>query len=233
MKKYKLIRGAIFALGFSTLNPVLSYASEKTYFGYTEEELKEKAKKYGSELVEWCQEVDQTVQDEVIDPAKEKVSEVPIYKHESLWLITDMPTIDPNEERHYYFIDKNTLSIKKTFFYDQEGKKVDRNSSLANYKEDREMYVSLTNMEDVFKIEYWMNLRTFESSINYIDFDSFKIFDKETTAKYGRFVHIEDIIPEDKIQEKYSTKDLLDILNLINDVNYELNAKDTFALERK
>lgn len=234
MKKINLKRIAFYSILCSLTLSRPSYAEEeKTYFGNTEEEWLEKGKKYGTALYDWCSKVDEKINDAVVDPLKEKTSEIPFYKEDSLWLITDIPNKDPEEERHYYFIDKNTPSITSTTSYDKWGKKVDNDSIEAVKREQKEMYVSLTNYEEVFLIRYVMDLERGTYEVNYEDFSFDKMYEEVETLDYGRFVDVKSFIPEDLRKEKYSTKDLKEILDILNDKNYEITKKNNSPLERK
>ena len=63
-------------------------------------------------------------------------------------------------------------------------------------------------------------------TINYTDFDKALPYDENTNAKYGRFANIGDVLPEEYLKEKYSTEDLKELLELINDPTYELSFTD-------
>ena len=232
MKKYRFFRTAIIAGALSLVNPVIVEAKEKTFFGYTEDQLKSSAKLFGSKLYDWCVEVDEVIQEKAVEPIKDTLSDIEIYAHDSLWLVTDMPSENPSEKRHYYFINKNTPSIKASYSYDKYGNKVDNDSPRAIKREQREMYVSLTDLETVFKIEYWLDLKTYQFTLNYQDFDEYRLYDEESDCKYGRFTSIEDIVPEELLKEKYSTKDLKEIEEYLNNLENTLYQKEALQLKK-
>ena len=234
MKKNNLKRVALYSMLWTLALSRPSYAEEdKTYLGSTEEEWLEKGKKYGTVFYDWCSKVDEKINEAIVDPIKEKVSEIPLYKEDSLWLITDIPNKNPEEERHYYFIDKNTPTITNTTFYDKWGKKVEEDSLTAVICEQKEMYVSLTNYEEVFLIRFTMDLQTRTYKVNFEDFSFDKMYEEVDTIEYGRFVDVKSLIPKNLRKEKYSIKDLEEILAIINNRNFEIVLEENNLLERK
>ena len=224
-RKLKSMKAILLATSLVLSNPVTSYA--KTPALATEEgTLKDKLSEWGSKFFDWAEKADGKINEEVVDPAKEKVSEIELYKQESLWLITDMPSVSPEKERNYFFVNKNIPNFKWTYYYDKYGNEVSEDSPELAKMEIRKMYVSLTNPEIVFKIEEWFDYETFTFTINYTDFDKALPYDENTNAKYGRFANIGDVLPEEYLKEKYSTEDLKELLELINDPTYELSFTD-------
>ena len=108
MKKYKLIKKAGVVVLASALVVTPVHASNTSSDKTSEETLENKLFTWGKKLVDWSSKVDQKINDKVVEPASDKLSEQEVIKHDSLWLITDMPGVDPNTERHYYFVNKNT-----------------------------------------------------------------------------------------------------------------------------
>jgi len=210
----------------------LVLSEKETYFGKSKDEWKEKAKEVGKDIVDWSLKAEEYVNQKAVEPVQEKLSTIEFYKHDSLWLITDKPNKDPNEERNYYFIDKNAPSIKWTFYYDADGNYVSRNSENIVKMEIREMYVSLTDPDVVFKIEKWLDYEHNTFSLNYEDFDSTVFYNEDSEVTYGRFVRIEDIIPLDAVKEKYSMQDLKDILEIINQTDYNLTKEQSYSRVR-
>ena len=228
MNKKKIIlksKAILLASSLALSNPVTSYA--KTPALATEEgTLKDKLSEWGSKLFDWAGKVDEEINEHVVDPAKEKASEIELYKQESLWLITDMPSVSPEEERNYFFVNKNIPNFKWTYYYDKYGNEVSEDSPELAKMEIRKMYVSLTNSDIAFIIEEWFDYETFTFTINYTDFNKSLPYDENTNAKYGRFANIGDVLPEEYLKEKYSTEDLKELLELINDPTYELSFTD-------
>ena len=106
-------------------------------------------------------------------------------------------------------------------------------SEKAVLRIQKEMYVSLTNYEDVFLVRYDMDLLNGTFQANYEDFlleDDFS-FSKDT--QYARIVDVSTVIPENYRKETYSTKDLKEILEILNDVTYEIKPKESSSFERK
>lgn len=192
------------------------------------EELKELAKKWGWKIIEKSEEISDKANEKIIDPATEAISdaakEITLYKHDSLWLITDIPNTDPKEQRHYFFVNKNVPTRKETTFYDALGMQVEKNDKSAIRKFETEKYISVSDAYTFFTIKSDYDLTNYTWSTNVIDFDASYLWEEDTPIEYGRFRNISDIIPIDMQKEKYSTKDLNEILEVINDCQYELSS---------
>lgn len=231
-RKLKSLKAILLATSLVLQNPVTSYA--KTPAVATEDKtIKDKLSEWGSKFFDWAEKADEKINEEVVDPAKEKASEIELYKQESLWLITDMPSESPDEERNYFFVNKNTPNFKWTYYYDKYGNKVSEDSPNLAKMEIRKMYISLTDTNTVFKIEEWFDYETFTFTINYMDFNKTMPYDGNTEVTYGRFANISDVLPEEYLKEKYSTEDLKEILELINDPDFRLSfADDNLSLTK-
>jgi len=216
---YKYLKLLLLSLGFSVASPKIEAEGREL-------------SQIGASILEWGENVSSKIEEHVVDPIGGKLSEVEMFSHSSLWLITNMPQENPSEKRHYFFVDKNSPKMKWTFYYDKDGKVVSSRDESIDSIEIREMYVSLTDLEETFKIETWLNQDTKTYTVNYADFSKEKLFDDSSNYKYGRFVNIEDIIPEDKIKEKYSMNDLKEILEIINDVSYEIKNDTGLSLKK-
>lgn len=149
-------------------------------------------------------------------------NELPIYKQESLWLITDTPNIDPSEERNYYFIDKNNIKIKATIYYDKNGNEVEEIDETAVRSLEQKQYLPITFKDKSFVIRNNYDLENGTITTNFADFDTEYYWEEDIPLEYGRFVDVSKIIPEEKQKEKYSAYDLSEILEIINDPEYEI-----------
>lgn len=226
MKKKKL-QSILFALCFFSLLSNEVYAKEETT-NYPKEDIKEFGKKMGKGFLDKVVEANDNIND--------KISEIALYKQDSLWLITDIPNIDPNEQRNYYFVDANYLfSLTKiTLFYNQYGEVVSKNDPKAVRKVERTMYPYLTlEVEETFYMEYEYDLVNNTITTNFVDFNEEYLWDSETTATYGRIADVSLVIPEDIQKPKYSDADLTEILEIINDPEYELFGNVELKRERK
>ena len=204
----KSMKAILLASCLAVSNPITSYA--KAPVATSEEaSLKDKLSEWGSKFFDCAEKAD------------EKIN-IEWYKQESLWLITDMPGINPEEERNYFFVNKNTPNFKRTYYYDKFGNKVSEDSPDLAIMEIRKKYVSLTDPDIVFKIVERFDYKTFTFTINYLDFDKSKPYEEKTEKTYGRFASLKDVLPESYLKEKYSTKDLKEILELINDPSFSL-----------
>ena len=235
MKKYKLIKkaGVVVLASVLVVTPVnaSSLDSDKA----SEETLENKLFTWGKKLVDWSSKVDQKINDKVVEPASDKLSEQEVIKHDSLWLITDMPGVDPNIERHYYFVNKNMPSIKWTFYYDKNGNKVSRKSSNKAMMEVREMYVSLTDLDTVYKMESYSSYVDNTFTVNYEYLNDTFVYDSDfgDNYTYGVFEDFDFLLDENEIKEKYSLDDLVKLEEKINDLDLEIKSSDTLKLERK
>ncbi len=224
MKK-RALKSMLFAICLLSVFKSEIQAKEETY--YSKEDVKEFGKKIGKGLL------DKVV--DINDNINEQVSELKLYKHESLWLITDKPNINPDEERNYYFVDANYLFsfTKITIFYDQYGNQVAKNDPSAVRKLERTMYPYLTlEVEETFYMEYDYDLINCTFVTNFVDFNEDYLWDAETTATYGRIVDIDKVIPEDLQKAKYSDADLQEILEVINDPSYEFITSSSLKREK-
>lgn len=237
MKK-RTTQTILFALGLSVLSPTIKAQASETPNIEQEtedpqEELKEKAKKWGLKALEFFVETGEKA-DQKMEQAEDYVDEtieLNIYKHESLWLITDMPNTAPNEERHYYFVDKNSIPLKWTTYYDALGNKVKKSDPKAVRKYEQIRYFAIGDSENRFMIRNDYNLLNNTWTTNYVDFDTEYVWEEETELEFGRFINLDDIIPEDMQKEKYSKQDLQEILEILNNCEYELTS-DSFKREQ-
>lgn len=158
------------------------------------------------------------------DYVNEYTDNFAVYKQDSLWLITDTPNVNPNEERNYYFIDTSTKGWEKTTFYNKYGNEVEKNSKDAVRKTEVQTYEYLTisGKLETFTIRYEYDLKNGTITSNFADFDTEYYWEEDIPLEYGRFVDVSEIIPEEKQKEKYSAYDLSEILEIINDPEYEI-----------
>lgn len=225
MKK-KSFNTLLFTLCFVSLLPTEVLAKEEN-FSYSKENLKDSVKKVGKDFLNKVVEAN--------DVINEKLSDIPMYKQDSLWLITDIPNADPTEERHYFFVDTNPLTtIEKTTYYDKNGQKVAENDAKAVRKLEQFMYTYLTfsDLEETFIMEYDYNLVDLTLTTNFVDFNEEYTWDEDVEIEYGRFEDVSLIIPEELQKPKYSDHDLEEILGVLNDCEYEF-FKTPFKRERK
>lgn len=233
MRKYRLVKAMIFGTVLSLgVLPMTTFAEEKKYSWIHDEDLDEKAKEAGKKIVNWSSEVEQKVNEKLVDPVVEFAQSIPFYHHDSLWLITDIPEANPNEKRNYYFVNKNTPTLKWTFYYNEDGRSISKNADDIAKIEIREMYLSVTNPECVFKTEHWLDCKNGTYTVNYVSLDCDNLYSPVDGYDYGKFSEIDDMIPENKRKEKYSTEDLKDILDIINDVDYTISQSDKLTKKR-
>ena len=215
------------ALSLSILSPTIEVqANETTNTDIQTEDTQEKLKELGKRALQFFVETGEKADQkkEQVEDYMDKTIELNIYKHESLWLITDLPNTNPNEKRHYYFVDKNSPTLKWTTYYDAFGNKVKQNDPTAVRKYEQIRYFAIGDSENRFMIRNDYNLLNNTWTTNYIDFDTEYLWEEETILEFGRFGNMDDIIPKDMQKEKYSNQDLQKILEVINDCEYEMTS---------
>lgn len=107
------------SLGISVLSPAIEVQAKETTSVEQEtkdsnEELKEQAKKWGLKALDFFVDANELADETITDPVIDTYQEKKTYKHEELWLITDMPNTDPKEARHFYFVKKKKTKIPVT-----------------------------------------------------------------------------------------------------------------------
>lgn len=194
----------------------------------TIKEVKEKAKKWGKTILEGFEKIDEKIHEMVVEPSYE----VPLFDHNSLWLVTDIPNVDPQDARNYFFVFNKIRFLRSTAFYDKNGNKFLKNDGTAVRKYEQEEYTSVSTLGKNFVIRTDYNLidQTFIS--NFADFNIDYLWEEETPLEYGRIINISDFIPEDMQKDKYTENDLKAILDVLNNCDYVLTSK-SFNLEKK
>ncbi len=208
----------------------MSVSAKESFINYDAEYLKEKAKEYGMKIVDEAEKMDKIINEYIVDPAKDELGNLTLYDEDSLWLVTDIPGVNPSLERHYFFVNKDVPLFKTMTYFDYFGNKVQHNDVSAIRKFEKKIYGSLTDANDTFLVECNYSLQSNIFSNNYILLDADEMWVEHALCDYGVFTDISFIIPEDKRKDKYSTKDLAEIIEIIDDVNYEF---DSLSLERK
>lgn len=204
-------------IGVATTSPTLVNAQEPASTEQTDE-TKEELKEFGKKTLDWFIKANEFVEDKIEKGENAIIN----YKQESLWLITDTPNIDPNEERNFYFV-YNKGNIPYTTFYDAYGNKVEKNSPVAVRKYSQERYAGVAGSDKIFMIRSYYDLKNNTFTTNYVDFDTDYLWEENEPLEFGRFANINDIIPEDMQKEKYTIEDLQEIIAVINDCNYDLS----------
>ena len=206
----RTIKSLLFASVFSlaTTLPVEAKETSKT-----QEELLKGLKA----VSEWCEDVGNSITEKVLD----KTQNLKPISYESLWIITDMPSEDPNEKRHYYLVHKN-IHLSDTSFFDVKGNKTASYDKEATRKYEQISYGSISENGTSFTIRNDYDLKSKTFTTNFIDFDSTYFYEPSTTAEFGRFTNIFDILPPELQQPYYSSYDILKIAEFLNDYSYEI-----------
>lgn len=229
----KIIRTALFALAFSLLSPTYTNAEEEKQTKDEKEEYKENAKQLGKQALDFLIKTNDLKENKIekgIEIYDETV-EFNIYKPEDLWLVTDIPNENPSEKRHYYFIDKNPLiPMKWTTYYDNNGNKVSKNDPNVTKIYEQIRYSAIGDSENRLMIRTDKNVMDGTISINYVDFNSDYIWEEEIPIEFGIFKNPNEIIPKDKQKERYSKQDLQEILEILNNLEYEICPSTTLTL---
>lgn len=213
MKKNRL-NALLLALCLCAVYP--SQVEAKGTTSITTEDIKNFTKKYVKKSLDIILKANDYVND--------YTDNITFYKQDSLWLITDTPNVDPNEERNYYFVDTTSRGWPKTTFYNKYGNKVENNSKDAVRKCEVQTYEYLTisGKLETFTIRYDYDLKNGTITSNFADFDTEYYWDEDPSLEYGRFADVSEIIPEEMQKEKYTAYDLSEILEVINDPDYEI-----------
>ena len=132
---------------------------------------------------------------------------------------------------HYYFIDKNSLfPMKWTTYYDNNGNKVNKNDPNVARVYEQIRYLAIGDSENRLMMRTDKNLIDGSISINYVDFNTDYTWEEEIPIEFGIFRNPDDIIPKDKQKEKYSKQDLQEVLEILNDLDYEIFPSPTLTL---
>ncbi len=232
MKKFHIMRGVILGVAIATSSPTIARAEEtglttKTFEWLEEltgEENQEKAKKKASEiwdeLVDFSRKTDEKINENIVEPIKEQVTSTNMFKKDSLWLIQKKDE-ENEEENTYFFVNKNLLTIHKIYYYDKYGNEVAKTSLEAVGKLDKEMFISVTDIEDdAFLKMIYQDLKTENIYVNFqdyvegdlefsIDNASLGDFDKQ----YIRYQDWTKLFDLDISEEKISIDELKECLN--------------------
>lgn len=216
MTKKNFLRAILIAaaLGISTPTSVGAATQKKEYGN-------EHYPDWFNKLLEFSIEADKEAHKEVIDPSIEKYDKIKKYDIEKLMLITD-------QNKHSFFINKDSVAkIEWNFYYDEKGINT-FDMSKALYKENRKMFLSITDPNTTYVPRTFTNLKTREVTSNYQEWEElFLVYDEEGSITYFVNPHPENIIPEKYLNAaslkgyKLSIKELKEIEAELNQYDYQ------------
>lgn len=166
----------------------------------------------------WAVEADEKVNDVKDDLIK--------YKHDTLQIVTTMPTTDPSEDRDYHFLNTKVPAISKTYYLNAEGEEVKKKSSDALYRVSSNTYKDIENNDWMFEEKTITNLETFEVTTNTVllSADQMYLDSEDSSVEYGLFEDIADILPEAYVSEKYTLSDVKWLSSdVLNNMDYDLS----------
>ena len=219
MKNYKLIKrmGAYTLIGTLMLtNPLVVEASDKNYEEKKIEWLN-KAKSLGKKAVEYSSKAE----DKVFDTMRG----IELYDKDKIWLITDIPNVNSDEERNYYFVNGNFPKVKKTTYYDKYHHKVSSGELVRRaYCTIERFYFIGADTDKSFKAMETINYENNTVKENYVDFDKDYTYDTSLDVTYGRILDWQDWLPENEVKDSYSLTELRDLLDeYFNNLDYSLD----------
>lgn len=191
-----------------------------------------------NKLFNWAESVEEKVYeytDPITEKTSDKVQSIEIYKQSSLRVITDIPGIDPSEERSYYLICDTVPGLEKIYYLDEDGNKISRNSGDKRYK------VHQTNKKAVFNGEGPYVEKITTDLLNDIEFTNTLEFTADyyyetnlpMDIEYGYFATLSDIVPEADLKEKYTHAELKELEANLNNLDYELAFTKENTLKRR
>lgn len=225
MKNFKLIkRMGVYALvgSLSFSHPLVAQASD---YNKTKQEWLSKAKSLGKKAFDYSLKVEDKVYD--------KMRSLEVYEANKVWLITDEPTVNPEEKRNYYFVNGSFAKGKKTTYYDKYNHKVKDDSSKKAYATIERFYFIGADTEKGFMATDTINYKDYTVTTNYVDFNKDYLYDENLDVTYGRILDWASLLPESEIKETYSLEELRTLLdNYFNNYDYALG-KEALTLRKQ
>lgn len=225
MKDFKLIK----RMGVYTLVGTLCFSNplvvEAKDYSETKQEWLKKAKDLGAKVAEYSSKAEEKVYD--------TMRNFEVYDADKVWLITDTPNIDPNEERHYYFVNGGFSKGKKTTYYDKYNHKV-KGSELVRkaYCVVERLYFIGADTDKSFMATETIDYQNETVKENYVDFNKDYLYDDNLDVTYGRIVDWQDLLPESEIKDTYSLEELRSLLDKYFN-NYDYDFTNVVSRTRK
>ncbi len=159
----------------------------------------------------------QKIKDDLID-----------YDHSNLQIVSFTPDVDPNLEREYYFVNSLVPALRSSYYLDENGYRVDKNSNQKRYyvkvkkhhtitedENDSKFTFEEKTTEDLLTHEVWTNTTTLTKEMPYLQ-------DETDNISFGVFEDISDVLPSEYVKEEYTLKEIKDYTKMINDIDNPL-----------
>ena len=238
MKKFCLMRGVVLGVSLSLMSPSVAQASENgtkittSFENLLNQTLTEENKAKATEKAWqiWNGLVDgaTTIENKVYDSLDNME-----FSKDKLWLIEKVGELKEDENR-YFFVHQDLLpTIHKQYYYDKYGNVVDENSLEAVAMLDKEMYVSLTNIqEDTFIKMIYQDYKSGEVYVNFKDYvdGEFEVsvegaYPLEYVNQYIRYQDWTKLISLDEKEDKISLEKLKECINELEHQEMNLNRR--------
>ena len=225
-KKWMLLKSSLLAISIGVAHPPLEVQASEYPDWFTK-------------LIDFSEKTEEKINEKIVNPIISTTDQVRNYELSDLWLISDQPAISLDKERHFYFVNKESLGvIEWNYYYDETGRTT-KDVARAVQKENRQSYFSISDPNTFFVPSTFIDLTTGEVSTNYQEWDEASfVYDSTTAKKYIVYTDISSIIPEKYLHVAYLNDDQLSIMeikaieNELNDMNTILRASEVnFELE--
>lgn len=215
MTKKNIIRAMVIAASLGISTPIVgSAATERKQYG------EENYPDWFNKLIDFSGKAEEKINEHLVNPAISTTDQMRTYDIDKLMLITD-------EKRHSYFINKDSIAkFEWNYYYDEKGNTID-DVTKAIYKENRKMYISITDPNTSYVPRTFMNLQTGEVTTNYQEWEElFLVYDEGKNIKYIVYPNPNYIIPEKYLnaaalnENKLSIKEIKSIESELNQYSY-------------
>ena len=218
--KKNAYRAMLLALGLSMSNPGVTMARSK----YDDLSFKDVLEI----MFEGAEKAEEYINENYVGPVVKKTDELREHDVKDLIIVTDIPNVNPNEKRHYYFVNTEWRHVVNTYYYDANMVRVKVFENPC-YKELRKMYFSVTDFDVYYRTEEWTDLSNNKISLNYdVWNEDYVVYDENSTSKYIAFNDITPFLKEEDLEKvqktgKLSIDDIKRIEKYINNIFYELD----------
>ena len=195
--KKNTYRAMLLALGLSMSNPGVAMARSK----FDDLSFKDVLEI----MFEGAEKAEEHINENYVNPSVKKMDDLWEHNVKDLIIVTDIPNVNPNEKRHYFFVNTKWIHGANTYYYNANMVKV-KNGEIPRYKEFRKMYFSVTDFEVYYRTEEWTDLSNNKIFLNYeVWNENSVVYDENTTAKYITFNDITPFLKDEDIEKVQKT----------------------------